>query len=185
MSEIAVRMAREDEIEKARSILGAAYAQYESSFPKENWDPYLADILDLEGRASQSELLIAERDGEIVGCVSYFRWYNDYRLPESYGAGTITVRLHGNEDDVVRRFNRTENIRPIPSTDPDFAKLYSRRNDCESINRGLDDSMWLGRAHGVGHARQHVNLLGYALMVNSVALHEYRKRRPAGLAPAA
>lgn len=114
-----------------------------------------------------------------------YRWYNDYRLPEKYGGGTTTVRLHGNEDDAVRRFHRTENVRPIPSSDPDFASLYSRRNDCESINRGLDDSMWLGRAHSVGHARQHVNLLGYALMVNSVALHEHRKRRPAGLAPAA
>lgn len=114
-----------------------------------------------------------------------YRWYNDYRLPEKYGGGTTAVRLHGNEDDAVRRFHRTENVRPIPSSDPDFASLYSRRNDCESINRGLDDSMWLGRAHSVGHARQHVNLLGYALMVNSVALHEHRKRRPAGLAPAA
>ncbi|MPZ68287.1 MAG: hypothetical protein GEU71_02015 [Actinobacteria bacterium] len=114
-----------------------------------------------------------------------YRWYNDYRLPASYGGGTITVRLHGNDEDSIRRFNRTENVRPIPSTDPDFSELYSRRNDCESINRALDDSMWLGRAHSVGHSRQHVNLLGYALMVNSVALHEHRKRQPAGLTPAA
>jgi GNAT superfamily N-acetyltransferase len=72
MSEIAVRVAREDEVDKARSILGAAYAEYEGSFPKENWAPYLVDILDLEGRAAASELLIAERVGKIVGCVSYF-----------------------------------------------------------------------------------------------------------------
>ena len=26
-----------------------------------------------------------------------YRWYNDYRLPADHGAGTITVRLHGNE----------------------------------------------------------------------------------------
>ena len=41
-----------------------------------------------------------------------------------------------------------------------------RRNDAESINRNLEDTLWLGRAHSIGHARQHLNLLGYALMVN-------------------
>lgn len=72
MSDIAVRLAHDSEIDMARSILGSAYAQYEDSFPVENWVTYLADILDLEGRASASELLVAERDGNIVGCVSYF-----------------------------------------------------------------------------------------------------------------
>ena len=72
MSEVSVRLARSDEVEKARVILGAAYGEYEGSFPAENWAPYLKDILDLEGRADASELLVAELDGEIVGCVSYF-----------------------------------------------------------------------------------------------------------------
>jgi hypothetical protein len=42
--------------------------------------------------------------------------------------------------------------------------------DPNTINRGVVDSLYLGRAHSLGHARQHVNLLGYALMVNSLAL---------------
>jgi hypothetical protein len=77
---------------------------------------------------------------------------------------------------VARKFNRTENVRPIPRSDPDFHQLYGRRNDAESINRGLVDSMWLGRAHSIGHARQLVNLLGDALMVNSLALAEHHER---------
>ncbi|MCU1358422.1 MAG: hypothetical protein JWM89_3840, partial [Acidimicrobiales bacterium] len=53
-----------------------------------------------------------------------------------------------------------EHICPqIPQTDPDFKRLYRRRNDAESINRALDDTLWLRRAHSVGHARQHLNLL--------------------------
>ena len=40
-----------------------------------------------------------------------YRWYNDYQLPDRYGNGTITVRLHGNADDAKRRLNRTENLR--------------------------------------------------------------------------
>lgn len=39
--------------------------------------------------------------------------------------------------------------------------------------RGIDDSMWLARAHGVGHLRHQVNLIGCALMVNSLALFEH------------
>lgn len=107
-----------------------------------------------------------------------YRWYNDYLLPEEYGGGTITIRLH--ESDTARKFNRTENIRAIAPSDLDFKKIYARRNDSESINRGLDDTLWLTRAHSVGHLRQLVNLLGYALMVNGLTLLEHRRRAEQG-----
>jgi hypothetical protein len=111
-----------------------------------------------------------------------YRWYNDYQLPDRLGGGVLTVRLHGTPQDTARKLNRTENVRVIPPTDPDFARLYARRNDAESINRNLDDTLWLRRAHSVGHDRQLLNLLGYALMVNGLALHRHRRRHPATLA---
>jgi len=39
------------------------------------------------------------------------------------------------------RTNRT-----IAATDPDFAGLFERRNDAESINRALDDTLGFGGA---------------------------------------
>ena len=102
--------------------------------------------------------------------------------PTSYGDKVITVRLHGNDEDQARKFNRTENVRPIPPGDPDFERLFPRRNDAESINRDLDDTLWLGRAHSIGHARQHLNLLGFALTVNSLALHRHASREARPLA---
>jgi hypothetical protein len=114
-----------------------------------------------------------------------FRWYNDYLLPGAYGGGQVTVRLHAADEDRARRFNRTENVRPIPPSDPDFPELYSRRNDAESINQGIVDAHYLGRAHSLGHARQHLNLLGYALMVNSLAFHDHAFRRVGPLPDAA
>jgi hypothetical protein len=80
----------------------------------------------------------------------------------------------------ARRFNRTENVRPIPPSDPDFARLYARRNDAESINRNLEDTLFLGRAHSVGRLRQQVDLIGYALLVNGLTVlrHERRGRLP-------
>lgn len=108
-----------------------------------------------------------------------YRWYNHYRLPDDLGGGDLVVRLHGNDEDRRRKFNRTENVRPIPPSDDDFMRLYRRRNDAESINRTIDDTLWLRRAHSIGHARQHVNLLTRALGVNALAIHRhYRSADP-------
>ena len=105
---------------------------------------------------------------------SLFRWYNDYRLPEHLGAGQITVRLHQDDEDRARKFNRTENVRPIPPSDSDFPRLYGRRNDSESLNRSLEDTLFLGRAHSLGASRQQVEMLGWALMVNALTLARHR-----------
>ena len=52
-----------------------------------------------------------------------------------------------------RGSNRAENVRQIPPGDPDFETLYRRRNDAESINRHLDGTLWLRRAHRIGNRR--------------------------------
>jgi hypothetical protein len=52
-----------------------------------------------------------------------FRWYNDFELPASYGGKTVTVRLYNNDEDAARKFNRTENVRPIAPSDPDFRAI--------------------------------------------------------------
>lgn len=79
--------------------------------------------------------------------------------------------------DTIRKFNRTENVRPIPPDDPAFDELFRRRNDAESINRALEDTLWLNRAHSLGHRRQLLNLLGYAVMVNSLAVARAQRRQ--------
>ena len=108
-----------------------------------------------------------------------YRWYNDYRLPDDYGGGTVTVRLHQNRDDESRGFNRAENVRQIPPGDPDFETLYRRRNDAESINRHLDDTLWLRRAHTIGARRQLLNVITYAMGVNAMTM----RRHGSGVAP--
>jgi hypothetical protein len=56
--------------------------------------------------------------------------------------------LHASAEDAQRKFNRAENVRQNPPGDPDFEVLYRCRNDTESINRHLDDTLWLRRADG-------------------------------------
>ena len=118
--------------------------------------------------------LVRKRTHRMKADSGLYRWYNDYRLPEHLGGGQITVRLHQNEDDRKRKFNRTENVRPIPPSDPDFPRLYGRRNDSESLNRALEDTLFLGRAHSLGWRRQQVEMLGWALMVNAITMARHK-----------
>ena len=118
--------------------------------------------------------LVRKRTHRMKAENGLYRWYNDYRLPEHLGGGQITVRLHQNEDDRRRKFNRTENLRPIPPSDPDFPRLYGRRNDSESLNRSLEDTLFLGRAHSLGWRRQQVEMLGWAVMVNVLTMARHR-----------
>ena len=104
-----------------------------------------------------------------------WRFYGEYRVPDDLGGGELRVRFDLTDEDLLRGFNRTEHLRPFPPSSDDYQRLYSRRSDAESINRALDDSMWLGRAHSVGAKRQLVDLLGFAMMVNSLALHRRRQ----------
>jgi putative integral membrane protein (TIGR02587 family) len=50
------------------------------------------------------------------------------------------------------RHAQTQPDRELPA-DPAFADLFRQRNDAESINRNLEDTMFLRRAHSVGAAR--------------------------------
>lgn len=104
-----------------------------------------------------------------------WRWYGLYLVPAPLGPGSIRVRLDTTDEDRARRFNRCEHLRAIPPSDDDYRRLHPMRADAESINRHLDDTMWLTRAHSVGRERQLVNLIGYGLAVNSLALHRYRR----------
>ncbi len=72
--------------------------------------------------------------------------------------------------------DRAEWRRRGTRTPGDFARLYARRGDAESINRALEDTLYLNRAHSEGHPRQTADLLGFALMVNSLTLARHRAR---------
>jgi hypothetical protein len=107
---------------------------------------------------------------------SGYRFYNFYLLPNG---DSIMVRLDTTEEDKARKLNRSEHVRQVPPGDDEFKALYARRTDAESINRYLDDSLWLGRAHSKGARRQSLNLVGSAVMVNALAVHLFHKRRAA------
>ncbi len=68
----------------------------------------------------------------------------DTTTPDCPSASEAAWSLFGctrTHEDRQRKFNRAENVRQIPPGDPDFETLYKRRNDAESINWHLDDTL--------------------------------------------
>lgn len=82
----------------------------------------------------------------------------------------ITVRLHQNEADRRRKFNRMENVRPSrPRTWTSLASTDAGTTPNSSTGP-FEDALFLGRAHSLGWRRQQVEMLGWAVMVNALTM---------------
>jgi len=69
---LVVRNARNDELDLVAALLAEAYAEYRQLVPEEAWQSYLEDILDVRGRIADSELIVADGGGELVGSVTLY-----------------------------------------------------------------------------------------------------------------
>jgi predicted N-acetyltransferase YhbS len=67
-----VREANRSDHQAIREVIAAAYRQYATVLPPVVFDGYLADLLDLDSRADDGLLLVAERAGRVVGTVTFF-----------------------------------------------------------------------------------------------------------------
>ena len=67
------------------------------------------------------------------------------------------------------RGDLSENLRAIPYSDPDYQRVYGRRSDAESINRNIEDTLYMGRAHSDGMDAHHSDLLGFFLASNALS----------------
>lgn len=107
-----------------------------------------------------------------------YRDYVVYELPDPFGgqARRIRERTWTNEADEAKGFRRGEYLHQIPRGDPDYTRLYGRRSDSESINRGIEDHLQAGRARSYGAVGQYFDLLCHQLRVNSLTLARHRAR---------
>lgn len=70
-----------------------------------------------------------------------YRWYNDYRLPPEHGGGTVTVRLQATTTTPARSSTAPRTSARFRQATPTSIGSTWRRNDAESINRHLDDTL--------------------------------------------
>ena len=64
-----IRTARATDHDAAERVARLAFAEYEAEYP--DWIPVLRDGRPMSKIAEEGELLVAEKDGAIVGCVGY------------------------------------------------------------------------------------------------------------------
>jgi len=102
------------------------------------------------------------------------RWYDDDRLPERLGGWDCQrPRAHERRGSSAPVHQGRE--RPAdPTWRPRSRTLYQRR-DAESVNRHLDDTLWLRRAHSVGSRRQSLHLITYVIGVNAMSMHVHHQ----------
>jgi len=90
-SRVRVRDARPDELDEASEVARAAYQEYAASVPPNIWERYAVDIVDLRSRLGESKLIVAERDGRIVGSVTFYP--GDSRRDGGWPDGSAGIRL--------------------------------------------------------------------------------------------
>ena len=70
-----IRDAEPSELDEVGRVVLSAYEEYAAVLPKEAWADYSADILDMQSRLEESELLVASQDRRIVGAVTFYPTY--------------------------------------------------------------------------------------------------------------
>jgi GNAT superfamily N-acetyltransferase len=75
------------------AVIERANAEFAAQLPDELFTSYLASALDLDGRvAAGGDVLVAERDGRVVGTITYFRDANDEGMGPGFPVGTAGIR---------------------------------------------------------------------------------------------
>ena len=87
-----IRNARPDESDDVSLLLRDAYRQYENFFRPETWKSYLEDIMDVPSRLGKSDLIVAELDRRMAGCVTLYL-DGSQSFPEAWPGGWAVVRL--------------------------------------------------------------------------------------------
>ena len=90
--DLIIRNARPEEFEEISLLLRASYQQYENAIRPEGWKLYLEDIVDVRSRIDESELIVADLEHRLVGCVTLYLDASQ-SFPEAWPEGWAVVRL--------------------------------------------------------------------------------------------
>jgi hypothetical protein len=93
------------------------------------------------------------------------------------GKREITVAIYQTAEDKKRDYLRTAHVRAIGPANEDFSIYRQMRGDSESLNRTVEDSLYRHhRAHSKGWARQQVDMLGLAGLINALTRERMRRQ---------
>lgn len=93
-------------------------------------------------------------------------------VPCRHGSFTAWINPHPSTDDTAA--GRTDQLRCIPESLDEFAKIYGVRNDAEAINSEFKRTLVVDRAPALGWRRQLLAALSWSIYNNARAawLHD-------------
>lgn len=97
-----LRDARRRELDQVAALLGEVYGVFREHFPDDAWESYIGEIVDVRSRLGESELIVAARDGRLVGTVGFYSDASRSAL-ERWPAGWGSIRTLGVHADARRR----------------------------------------------------------------------------------
>jgi hypothetical protein len=68
-SALRLRDARVSELDEIGQLLGEIYGVFRGHLPPQAWERYIGEILDVRSRLGESELIVAERAGHLIGTI--------------------------------------------------------------------------------------------------------------------
>jgi ribosomal protein S18 acetylase RimI-like enzyme len=83
-------------------LLGEVYAVFREHFPAAAWASYIGEIVDVRSRLGESELIVAERAGRLVGTIGFYPDASRSQL-ERWPEGWGSIRTLGVLADARRR----------------------------------------------------------------------------------
>jgi ribosomal protein S18 acetylase RimI-like enzyme len=101
-SELLVRDALSGELDQIAGLLGEVYGVFRELFPPDAWASYIGEIVDVRSRLGESELIVAELAGRLVGTIGFYPDASRSQL-ERWPAGWGSIRTLGVLEDVRRR----------------------------------------------------------------------------------
>jgi GNAT superfamily N-acetyltransferase len=92
-TDLDIRQARDDELDIVASLAVDAYAQYAGQMSPDAWSMFAQNIANVRGRLGDAEVLVAVREGRIVGTVTLFTEWRGAQA-DTYGVRLLAVPPH-------------------------------------------------------------------------------------------
>ena len=90
MSDLQIRLAREDEFEAIAKLAVDAFAEFAAKMSPDAWSQFAQRIADVGAREADDQVVVAVRDDELVGAVMLYTSGED-RHPDAYTIRGLAV----------------------------------------------------------------------------------------------
>jgi GNAT superfamily N-acetyltransferase len=157
---VLIRPARDDELDIIASLTVDAYAEYAAAMSPDAWSMFAHDIANVRARVGEGQLLVAERDGWIVGTVTLFRHWRGAQ-EDSAGVRLLAVPPAYRNAGIGRAL--MEHCIDLARSDGKRRVVLTVTQEME-VARDLTERMGFVRTPELDHeAAPGVRLVGYAL----------------------